>query len=240
MKFDRTFQAYVVPFVAFMAFIAAAQVLGDVLGVESKYWLYPLQTVVCAGLLVFYWKSYDWGDWGRVTFGLPIVAGLVVFGLWVAPQELLRWVPSFGGLLEGSKALAYFEPRVEGFDPRGASDEQWVVVLTIIARCMRLMIVVPLVEEIFWRGFLQRWLVKEKFSEVSVGTFSRLSFFGTAVAFMLVHSPVDWPAAFATGLIFGGVVLRTRSVFAAVLAHAVTNVALGIYILTTGQWGFWQ
>jgi len=228
-----------VPFVVFLAFIAAAQVLEGVLGSDSKYWLYPLQTLVCAGLLVFYWKSYAWG---RVTFGLPIVAGLVVFGLWVAPQELLRWIPSFREFLEGvaPKALPYFEPRVkEGFDPYGTSDQQWIVVFTIIARCMRLMVVVPLVEEIFWRGFLQRYLVKESFSEVSVGAFSWLSFFGVAVAFMLVHDMADWPAAFITGVIFGVVVVRTKSVFAAVLAHAVANVALGTYILTTQQWGFW-
>jgi len=217
---------------AFMAFIAAAQILGE----DVKYWLYPLQTLVCAGLLVFYWKSYSWGC---VTFGLPVVAGLVVFGLWVAPQELLRWIPGLGEFLEGTKALTFFAPRLEGFDPHEASEEKFIVVFTIIARCMRLMIVVPLVEEIFWRGFLQRWLVKETFSEVSVGTFSWLSFLGTAVAFMLVHGFADWPAAFATGLIIGGVVLRTKSIFAAVLAHAVANVALGIYILKTSQWGFW-
>ena len=215
LKFDRTFWTFVAPFAVFMGFIAAAQMIGG----DSKYWLYPLQTMVCAGVLVYFWKSYEWG---RVTFGLPIVAGLVVFGLWIAPQWVLG-----------------FEPRVEGFNPYEASEDSFIVIFTIVARCMRLMIVVPLVEEIFWRGFLQRWLVKENFSEVSVGAFTWLSFLGTAVAFTLVHGFVDWPAAFAAGLVFGGVVLKTKSVFAAVLAHGVANVALGIYILATSQWGFW-
>jgi len=215
LKFDRTFWTFVAPFAVFMGFIAAAQIIGG----DSKYWLYPLQTMVCAGVLVYFWKSYEWG---RVTFGLPIVAGLVVFGLWVAPQAV------FGA-----------EARLDGFDPYGVSEDKTIVLFTIVARCLRLMVVVPLVEEIFWRGFVQRYFENENYTSVAIGTFSWFSLIGTSVAFMLVHDGADWPAAFATGLIFGWLVVRTKSIFAAVLAHAVANIALGIYILTTRQWGFW-
>jgi len=99
--------------------------------------------------------------------------------------------------------------------------------------------VVPLIEEIFWRGFLQRYLVNEKFTSVKFGTYTHLSFFGVAGAFMLVHSPSDWPAAIATGVLFGWVAVKTKSLLACVIAHAITNLGLGIYIVTTKQWGFW-
>lgn len=192
---------------------------GDGLLREPKYWIYPIQTLVCAGLLTFYARHYDLRVRGWVA---GTVAGLAVAALWVSPQAVFR------------------QPlRLEGFNPELFAAEPWLYWAVLVMRVVRLVIVVPLVEEIFWRGFLMRYLIHDDFVRVPMGSFSPLSFFGVAVAFMLVHAPVDWPAAFATGLIIGGVAVGTRSLFACVWAHAVANAGLGAYILTTKQWGFW-
>ncbi len=109
----------------------------------------------------------------------------------------------------------------------------------LAARFARLVLVVPLVEEIFWRGFLLRYLVREDFTTLPFGSSNRTSFWIVVVAFTLVHAQSDWPAAFLTGILLNLIAVRTRSLAVCVMAHATANLALGLYICATRQWGFW-
>lgn len=219
--------AYVVPFVLFLAglvLVGAVRFLAGASGAlflaKPEYWVYPLQTLLCGAALIFFWRRYDFGKCGG---WLPALAvGLAALGLWLLPQ-----------------AWPGVASRTEGFDPTVFSDCPVVYWLTVAGRFSRLVLIVPLVEEIFWRGFLMRYLIREDFAKIALGTYSRLSFFGVAGLFMLVHSITDWPAAFLTGLLYNGLLVRTKSLGACVAAHAVTNLGLGIYIMTTHQWGFW-
>ena len=97
----------------------------------------------------------------------------------------------------------------------------------------------PLVEEIFWRGFFLRFLIAEKFETVSFGAFSWVSFAVVTLAFGFSHSMADWPAALVTGALYNLVAYRTKSLSSCVLAHGLTNLALGLWIVGTKQWGFW-
>lgn len=219
--------AYVAPFVLFMAGLALVEAVrslgggsGNLLLSKPEYWVYPLQTLVCGAALVFFWRRYDFGSRGGLI--VAVGAGLIALGIWLLPQAL----PGAGA-------------RTAGFDPTVFSDNPALYWLTVVARFARLVVVVPLVEEIFWRGFLLRYLIREDFEKVPLGTYRATSFFGVAGLFMLVHSMADWPAAFLTGLIYNGILVRTKSLTACVVAHAVTNLGLGIYIMTTRQWGFW-
>lgn len=222
------FLAYTAPFVVFLLFLALEQGISS-LGAESgqwwlatpKYWVFPLQTLVCGGLLLYYWRHYQFGPLASGWVG--ILGGLVILGIWIAPQAVLGFPPRIAG----------------GFDPYSLGTEGATPALMIAARFARLVIVVPLVEEIFWRGFLMRYLIKEDFQKVPFGAYSHLSFFGVAGLFMLVHSQADWPAAFLSGIIFNAIAVKTKSLFACVIAHAVANLGLGMYIMTTRQWGFW-
>ena len=45
--------------------------------------------------------------------------------------------------------------------------------------------------------------------------------------------------AVLTGALFNLVAYRTKSLASCVLVHAAVNLMLGIYIMQTGQWGFW-
>lgn len=219
--------AYVVPFVVFMgglALVEAVRFLGGSSNVllfsKPEFWVYPVQTLACGGALVFFWRRYDFGRGGAWLAAL--VAGLLALGLWLAPQVVLGAAP-----------------RTTGFDPTVFSDSPFLYWLTVAARFARLVVIVPLVEEIFWRGFLMRYLIREEFSKIPLGAYDPRSFFGVAGIFMLVHSMPDWPAAFVTGLIYNGLLVRTKSLGACVAAHAITNLGLGIYIMATRQWGFW-
>jgi len=187
---------------------------------SPEYWIYPLQTALCGATLIFYWRQYDFGKRGGILLGLA--AGVVVLGVWIAPQAVL-----------GAGA------RVDGFDPSVFGEGSALYWMTVTARFARLVIIVPLVEEIFWRGFLMRYLIKEDFTSLPVGAFQWKSFSAVALCFMLVHGMADWPAALLCGIIYNFVAVRTGSLGACVLAHAVTNLGLGAYIMTTQQWGFW-
>ncbi len=225
-SFRRTFYAFTLQFFAFLAFLALDQLIsgsfkesGNFLLAQPKYWIYPLQTVVCAGILAFYWKSYPLAL--RGTF-FGILAGVVALVIWISPQLF------FGAPL-----------RKDGFNPDLFAHSDLLYWLTVVARFARLVVVVALLEEIFWRGFLMRYLIDEKFNTVAFGTYKPFAFFGVALGFMLIHNPPDYIAAFLTGLVYNGVAVKTKSLWACVTAHATTNLGLGVYIMQTKQWGFW-
>lgn len=185
-----------------------------------EFWVYPLQTFLCAALLIYFWREYDFHPLGRPIF--TILLALFVFVLWVSPQQFLG-----------------FPPRLLGFDPDLLAGRPSLYWSTVLLRFVRLVVVVPLVEEIFWRGFLLRFLIAEPFEKVPFGSFTWFSFAVVTVAFCFSHSMPDWPAALLTGALYNVVAYRTRSLTSCILAHAVTNLALGLWIVATKQWGFW-
>jgi len=185
-----------------------------------EYWVYPAQTLICGALLIWFWREYDFRAPLKILFALAI--GLLVFALWIAPQQF------FG-----------FAPRLAGFDPEFFVGQPVIYWATILGRFLRLVLVVPLVEEIFWRGFVLRYFINEKFTEVPIGSFSWFSFAFVTLGFGFAHSPADWIAALITGALYNLVAYRTRSLASCVVAHALTNLLLGIWIMATRQWGFW-
>ncbi len=185
-----------------------------------EFWIYPLQTLLCAALLFYFWRDYEFHPLRRPLFTLGIA--LFVFVLWIAPQQF------FGAA-----------PRVVGFNPDALAPQPALYWATLLLRFLRLVVVVPLVEEIFWRGFLLRYLISERFETIAFGTFSWLSFAVVTLAFCFSHSMADWPAALITGALYNGIAYRTRSLTSCILAHAITNLALGLWIVATKQWGFW-
>ena len=184
------------------------------------YWTYPAQTVICGALLCWFWRDYELRTPHKVWFAFVI--GLGVFALWIAPQQF------FG-----------FEPRRNGFDPDLFSAAPGLYWSTVVLRFVRLVIVVPLLEEVFWRGFLLRYLINERFTSVATGAFSWLSFVVVTLLFGFAHSRADWIAALICGALYNLVAYQTRSLASCVVAHATTNLLLGLWIMQTRQWGFW-
>src|SRR5207253_2425985 len=104
---------------------------------------------------------------------------------------------------------------------------------------LRLVVVVPLMEEVFWRGFLLRYLIRERFCSVPVGTFSWLSCLVVTVGFTFAHGRADWLAAFIAGALYNVAAYSCKSLTSCILAHSLTNLCLGLWIVKSGQWGFW-
>lgn len=220
----RKLIAHALPMFVFVALLGLSGLLkrpGASLWLAApEFWIYPLQTFLCAALLIFFWREYEFHPLRRPL--LAVSVALFVFVLWIAPQQFF-----------------HFPARLVGFNPDALAASPLSYWTTLIVRFLRLVVVVPLVEEIFWRGFLMRYLISERFEAVPFGTFRWLSFAVVTLAFGLSHSMADWPAALVTGALYNVVACRTKSLSACVLAHALTNLALGCWIVATRQWGFW-
>jgi hypothetical protein len=221
-------KAYFAPFLAFVALLLVGQTVEKLFEGEQvswvfsepQYWVNPAQTLLC-GALIFRWRRcYELTAPKRP--GVALAVGVLVLILWIAPQGALG-----------------FPKRIEGFEPNFFGTSGAAYWLNLGLRLARLVVVVPFVEEIFWRGFLLRFVIDAHYRRVPFGTFRWDSFAVVTGGFMLEHNFPDWPAAALAGALYNFVAYRTRSLSACVLAHAATNLLLGLYVLRTGQWGFW-
>ncbi len=196
------------------------------------YWLYGVKTICVAGVIFWVWKRLPQF---KVRFLLGSCAvGLVVFGVWVALDPFLPWLDGMS-LTFGDRAN--WGAREGGFRPFEFVSDSFLVWAVVALRLAGAVLVVPVMEELFWRGWLQRWLVSEDFTKVEIGTFTWTSFIIVSVAFAFVHPQVF--VAFLAGVILGWWVVRTKSLWDVVLAHAVANLALGIFVLLSGRWYLW-
>src|SRR4051812_38379112 len=154
MVYRKKVTAYVAPMAAFIALLALDSLfprLGSAFWLQHpEYWVYPLQTAVCAVLLSIFWRTYELRAPRRLTIGLAV--GILMFIIWIAPQVFLR-----------------FAPRTTGFNPEVFSGQAGLYWFAVLVRFLRLVVVVPLVEEIFWPGFLLRYLINERFDQVAFG-----------------------------------------------------------------------
>jgi CAAX prenyl protease-like protein len=157
-----------------------------------------------------------------------IALGVAVFVMWVAPDALVpgwrdHWLFQNGvtGRLKTSIAPAELTPAV------------------LALRTARAALVVPIVEELFWRGWLPRWLQDTRFARVPLGTYTPFAFWGTAVLFAAEHGPY-WEVGLLCGIIYNWWMRRTRSLGDLILVHAVTNACLSAYVIATGRWSFWM
>lgn len=198
-----------------------------------EHWVYPVQCVMVGAVLLFFRKHYTLAPWR----GLLLASALAAVGIaaWVLPAMLYR-----EGLPSWCEWLGVVK-RDEGFDPSiftAGSSAWW---LTVMLRFARMVMIVPLVEELFWRGFLMRYVQAgdRDFRTAPFGKHTWKTFWITTVAVTLIHNPSDYLGAFVWGSLMYFVAVKTKSLGACVTMHAVGNLLLGLYVMQTKQWGFW-
>ena len=218
--------ARVAPFGLYMAFVAVLEIPtllgGDPLSPSFILGLYPVKIALVAVALAVFRKSYTDLDWGALRKPAPtslsVCAGIAVFVLWINLD--LPWA---------------IQGELTSYDPTGAAPG-WAYAL-ILARVAGAVLIVPLMEELFWRSFLVRYLADREFMAVRAGTFTLFTFLATGVLFGLEHQL--YLAGILAGLTYNGIYLKTKSLAQCVLSHAVTNGLLAAYVLATGNWRFW-
>lgn len=164
--------------------------------------------------------------------GEAVVVGLVGIVLWIGLSEL-RLEECIAVYLPGWLRP---EPRV-GYDPFQQLTEPWTVWAFVGLRMIGLVVLVPSAEELFWRGFLLRWFISAKWEDVPLGRFSGTSFLFVTLLSTLAHP--EWLAAAVYCALLNGFLYWKKDLWTCIVAHAVSNLALGIYILTTGAWWLW-
>jgi len=98
-------------------------------------------------------------------------------------------------------------------------------------------VLVPVMEELFWRSFMMRWIDNPDFEKVDPASVTPKAMVLSTLVFMLAHT--QWLGAIVAGLAYAWLYRYTRSLWAAILAHAVTNGVLGIWVVFRGAWQFW-
>lgn len=220
--FRRSAALRVVPFAAFLLLLwlrgAAA---GN--GHFDPRWIYGVSVLVVGGLLALWWREY--GELARPTLptagetALAMAVGLLVFALWIHLDA--AWMTI-------GEPNAAFVP----IDRQGRMDTSLVLVRWVGATLL-----VPLMEELFWRSFLMRWIQDPVFESVLPHQVGLKAVALSTFFFMLVHTL--WLAAIVAGLAYAWLYIRTGKLWVPVIAHAVTNGALGLWVIRTGNWQFW-
>ncbi len=226
----QEFWPRILPFAVFMGFIGIQEGVVALaekgilpLSEQQLLFLYPIKALVVFGLLLFFARRYTELNFcdlhKRSNTALSIFVGVIVFILWVN----MDWDFATIGA-------------AKGFDPTLIQDDG-VRSTLIVFRLFGAALVVPIMEELFWRSFLLRYIINADFSRVAIGAFTWPSFLIGAAFFGLEHNLIL--AGVMAGVAYNLLLYKTKSVAQCVLAHAVTNLILGIYVLQTGQWQFW-
>ncbi len=212
--------AYFVPMAVFMAFTWAG---GNWTGFYPLS--YVLKTAMVAILLVAFWGHYTPIRW--TYWWLGVIVGMIGVVQWVGGEKLLLHVwPGY--------------PRPTGtvFDPTGAFTSSWMLYGFIAVRWAGAALLVPVMEELFWRDFLWRQVAAPNdFKLAAVGEWDWKAVAMVTLLFSGVHG--QWVMAIVWGLMIAGLLIYTRSLGACIVAHAVTNFLLGAYVLAYRDWGFW-
>lgn len=217
MKSWKSIIPYIAPYFIFILIGAMSKFFGN-----CGYLIYPIKTAATFILLIYWRKTYK-----EVKFSFSPIAcitGIIVFFLWIGLTEHMPFEK--------------FHPPAVGYNP--IKDNALLTGFLIFFRFGGPVLIVPLFEELFMRSFIIRLLINfDDFKSVSIGKFTMFSFAGSVILFALGHNSWEWPAAIATGIIYTMLLYRRGQLFDCILAHAVTNLCLGIYVLTTGKFGYW-
>lgn len=214
------------PFALFMLLLAARGAWPDegLFGLDAR-WIYAVSVVAVGGSLVVWWRHYDelrgqpqWPGLGPLM--VAVVVGLLVFKMWI--ELTYDWM--------------YLEKPAASFKP---VDEQGHLIWSLVVfRWVGATLVVPVMEELFWRSFLMRWIDRpDDFRQVDPTQVSWKAIVLSSGVFALAHS--QWLAAILTGVIYAWLYRRYGKLWVPVVAHAVTNGVLGVWVVLYGNWAFW-
>jgi CAAX prenyl protease-like protein len=209
-------QARVVPFVVFclLTFFQGK------FGAASAYWFYLAKTFI--GVWLIFEMRPHVSEMRWAFSWEAIVIGIAIFGIWVG---LDGHYPKF--VKSGSTGNP-----AEAFSPNSP-----LPMFFNIVHILGMTLVVPPLEEVFYRSFFYRYIASPNFLAVPLNRFIPLPFVLTVAFFGLSHP--EWLPGLICAAAFQWLVIRKNRIGDAMTAHAITNFLLGIYIVMYGKWYFW-
>jgi uncharacterized protein len=218
---DIQIWARVLPFALYIVFLAIESLLIKQLPDIDARGLYPIKIIAVIGALWYYRAIYTELSIRPNKYWVGVAApvlGVVVFVLWINLD--IGWMNLGAGA---------------GFDPRDANGSfNWPLLLSRLAGAA---LVVPLMEELFWRSFLLRWIQQAHFLELAPIQIGVRAILISSLLFGLEHSL--WLAGMLAGLAYAWIYRASGNLWPPIIAHAVTNLTLGLWVLKNDQWQFW-
>lgn len=221
--------ARVAPFAIFVLLTAAQGKFGP----ASAYWFYLAKTLVGAWLLFAVRPFVPEMRWAFSGEAVAVGFGVLVMWIGLDPHypmtnELLAKI----GLGDAAKVA------VDNANPNLVFGAHSLLTPFFLAvHVVGMTLVVPPLEEIFYRSFLYRFIAKPDFQSVPLNRFLPLPFVVTALIFGFEHN--QWLAGILCGMAYQWLVLRKNRIGDAITAHAITNFLLGVYVVWKGAWNFW-
>ncbi len=219
---SRAAFARIAPFLLFLMLLFLRGVMGAEGPVDPR-WIYGVSVLAVAAVLLWFRNEYGELGWQnlptRRELMLAVLVGLILFVLWISLDAPMLQLPD---------AAATFTP----VDAQG--ERLWPL---IAVRWAGAALLVPVMEELFWRSFLMRWIDRAQFETVPPQRVSAKAVILSTFVFTLAHTM--WLAAALAGLAYAWLFIRTGRLWVPVIAHAVTNGALGAWVVATGHWSFW-
>lgn len=247
----RVLAGHVAPFAVWIGAILLLQALES--AGACPRWLYPwsyaAKSAVCAGLFLWLrpWRAY--APLRLANLPLSLGVGVAMAAVWILPetpwagrvapglQEAYhRWLIMMPGALPDYFNPEFYPALPPGHPSLAFSPEEagWPLTLAKLAGSAG---VIAVIEEFFFRGFFYRWLRKGAFWTLPLTAFDAQAFWTVVAVFGLEHD--RWFAGALAGVAYGWLAVRTGDLWAAAVAHGVTNLLLGAYVILSRQYGFW-
>ncbi len=208
--------ARVAPFAVFALLTIAQPWFGE----AGQYWIYTLKTIVGAAMLWLVWRHVREMRW---NFSWEAVAaGIAVWALWVGLEGRYPLI--------AHRAGTFNPPRTLG----PGSALAWAFVAVRIAGSS---LVVPLIEEVFYRSFAYRLVIRSDFLGVPLSWFDWKAFLFVGAVFGLGH--FEWLPWILCAFVYQALVIRKNRLGDAVTAHGITNLMLGVWVVWRQAWYFW-
>ena len=229
--------AFLLPLIVFLAVGSleatepSATTLSGLISYDDYPLVYTVKIILTTLALIFVWPAYR-------AFPLrvsPLAIGVGVVGvfLWVGIAQLglerrlpLEW-------LTGGGDRVAFNPL------KALGDNPLVAYLFLGVRFFGLAVVIAVAEEMFLRGFVIRYVEDpDKWDTLPIGQAGWMALIVGTVLPMLTH-PGELFAAMVWFSLVSWLMVRTRNIWDCIVAHMITNLLLGIYVISTGHWELW-
>jgi uncharacterized protein len=215
----------VAPFVIFLLLTGLQGRFGE----SSRYWIYGLKILAGAGLVCALWTSIPEMRWNWSADAW--IAGVGVFLIWIGMDSIMASMPNLPPVHRLPGKGEPWNPHVQFGDATLAA---WFFILV---RIIGSGLIVPPLEEVFYRSFIYRFIIQSEFTTVPLNRFHPAAFFITSALFAVEHQ--EWLAGLLCGMIYQAVVLRRGRLGDAIAAHTITNILLGLYVAGCGAWKYW-
>lgn len=198
--------ALLAPFAALMAARIGGAVFGD-----SARWAGVILIVIPVVTLWIYRDAIR-GQLAKIGFE-PWLVGLAVGALWIVTEPAA----------EGSTLGAWLAAQT----PAAAAG--WLAL-----RIFGFALIVPIVEELAFRGYLHRALISRKFESVAPGAFSWIALIVTSLLFGALHG--RWLAGALAGAAFAVTLYRSKTLSGPIAAHVAANGIIAVYAVMMERW----